>query len=47
VQSVRGQQDSPGGLNLGELGPTTEGAVALLVGLVVLVGITAWIGARS
>jgi ubiquinol-cytochrome c reductase cytochrome c subunit len=47
VLSVRGQQDSPGGLNLGELGPTTEGAVALLVGLVVLVGITAWIGARS
>jgi ubiquinol-cytochrome c reductase cytochrome c subunit len=47
VQSVRGQQNSPGGLNLGELGPTTEGAVALLVGLVVLVGITAWIGARS
>jgi ubiquinol-cytochrome c reductase cytochrome c subunit len=47
ILSVRGQQNSPGGLNLGEYGPTTEGLVALVVGLVALVGITLWLGARS
>jgi ubiquinol-cytochrome c reductase cytochrome c subunit len=47
VLSVEGQQNSPGGFNLGELGPTTEGAIAFLVGLAALVAITAWLGSRS
>ncbi len=47
VLSVRGQRNTPGGFNLGEIGPTAEGLVAFLVGLVTLVGITIWLGARS
>lgn len=33
-----------GGLGLGRIGPVTEGAVALLIGLGVLVAFTRWIG---
>jgi ubiquinol-cytochrome c reductase cytochrome c subunit len=47
IMSVRGQDNSPGGADLGEFGPFTEGAVAFVVGLVLLVGAAAWIGARS
>lgn len=47
VLSVRGQRNSLGGFNLGEIGPTAEGMVAFLVGLVALVGITVWLGAKS
>jgi ubiquinol-cytochrome c reductase cytochrome c subunit len=47
IMSVRGQDNAPGGLNLGEVGPFTEGAIAFVVGLVLLVGAAAWIGARS
>ncbi|MCE0767108.1 cytochrome c [Pseudonocardia kujensis] len=47
VLSVRGRNQAPGGFTLGELGPTTEGLVAFVVGLVALIGVAAWIGARS
>jgi ubiquinol-cytochrome c reductase cytochrome c subunit len=47
VLSVRGQNQAPGGFTLGELGPATEGLVAFVVGLVALIGVAAWIGARS
>ncbi len=47
VLAVRGQANAPGGLTLGELGPSTEGLAAFLVGMVVLVGFTLWLGARS
>jgi ubiquinol-cytochrome c reductase cytochrome c subunit len=47
VLAVRGQNNAPGGYALGEFGPVTEGVVAILVGLVALVGVAAWIGARS
>ncbi|MDN5747333.1 MAG: c-type cytochrome [Pseudonocardia sp.] len=47
VLAVRGERNTPGGYSLGEVGPTAEGAVAWLVGLVALVVLTAWIGARS
>ncbi len=47
VLAVRGQANAPGGLTLGEVGPTTEGLVAFVVGMVVLVGFTLWLGARS
>lgn len=36
--------DDPGGLGLGRIGPITEGAVALLVGLASLVAFIRWIG---
>jgi len=45
--SVRGQRNAVGGLNLGEVGPTSEGLVAFLVGLAATVAITAWLGARA
>ena len=47
VLATRGQANAPGGLTLGELGPATEGLAAFLVGMVVLVGFTLWLGARS
>jgi ubiquinol-cytochrome c reductase cytochrome c subunit len=47
VLAVRGQNNAPGGFDLGELGPATEGLVAFVVGLVLLVGVAAWIGART
>jgi ubiquinol-cytochrome c reductase cytochrome c subunit len=47
VLSVRGQRNAVGGLNLGEVGPTSEGLVAFLVGLAATVAITAWLGARA
>ena len=47
VLAVRGQANAPGGLTLGEVGPTTEGLVAFVVGMVVLVGFTLWLGSRS
>jgi ubiquinol-cytochrome c reductase cytochrome c subunit len=39
-------EDSPGGLSLGRIGPIPEGFVALVVGLGGLVLLTVWIGAR-
>jgi ubiquinol-cytochrome c reductase cytochrome c subunit len=47
VLAVRGQNNAPGGLTIGELGPVPEGLVVFLVGLVALVGFTAWLGSRS
>jgi quinol---cytochrome-c reductase cytochrome c subunit len=47
VLSVRGAANAPGGLTLGEFGPSTEGLVAFLVGMVALVGFTLWLGSRS
>jgi ubiquinol-cytochrome c reductase cytochrome c subunit len=47
ILSVRYQRNSPGGYNLGEIGPIAEGMVALLVGLAAMVGIAVWLGARS
>jgi ubiquinol-cytochrome c reductase cytochrome c subunit len=47
VLAVRGQNTAPGGLAIGEIGPVSEGLVAFLVGLVALVGFTAWLGSRS
>ncbi|RCW46089.1 menaquinol-cytochrome c reductase cytochrome c1 subunit precursor [Halopolyspora algeriensis] len=47
VLSVRDQKNTPGGYNLGEIGPAAEGAVAWLVGVVALVAIALWLGART
>jgi ubiquinol-cytochrome c reductase cytochrome c subunit len=42
VHYLRDPED-PGGLNLGLVGPITEGLVALLFGLVVLAFVCKWI----
>ncbi|GEL93814.1 cytochrome bc1 complex diheme cytochrome c subunit [Cellulomonas composti] len=38
---------SPGGLDLGSIGPVSEGLWAWVVGLGLLIGISVWIGAKS
>jgi len=38
---------SPGGLNLGALGPVSEGLWAWVVGMGLLIGAAVWIGAKS
>lgn len=47
ILSVRGQRNSPGGYNLGDIGPSAEGLTAFVLGMVALVGITVWVGAKS
>lgn len=46
VLSVRGQRNAPGGFDLGEIGPVTEGFSAFAVGLATLFFIAVWLGAR-
>jgi ubiquinol-cytochrome c reductase cytochrome c subunit len=41
------EAEDVGGASLGRYGPLTEGLVAWIVGIVGLVGLTLWIGARS
>jgi ubiquinol-cytochrome c reductase cytochrome c subunit len=38
---------SPGGLGLGSIGPVSEGLVAWVVGLALLIGCAVWLGAKS
>jgi ubiquinol-cytochrome c reductase cytochrome c subunit len=38
---------NPGGLSLGRIGPVSEGLVAWLVGLGMLLGFAVWLGAKS
>jgi quinol---cytochrome-c reductase cytochrome c subunit len=38
---------NPGGLSLGRIGPVSEGLVAWLIGLTVLIGFAAWLGSKS
>jgi ubiquinol-cytochrome c reductase cytochrome c subunit len=40
-------ETSPGGFALGSIGPVSEGLVAWLVGLALLVGCAVWLGAKS
>lgn len=47
ILAVRGERNTPGGYSIGEIGPTAEGIVGWMVGLAALIGIAAWIGARS
>ena len=37
---------SPGGYGLGGFGPTTEGMAMWIIGIVAMIGVTMWIGAR-
>ncbi len=38
---------NPGGLSLGRIGPVSEGLVAWVVGLTMLIGFAAWLGTKS
>jgi ubiquinol-cytochrome c reductase cytochrome c subunit len=41
------QAPSPGGLNLGSIGPVSEGLVAWLFGIAVLIGCAVWLGSKA
>ena len=47
VTSVQGGNNSPGGADLGGLGPISEGFIAWVVGIAALVGVTLWIRAKA
>lgn len=47
VKSVSNGDDGGGGLALGGFGPASEGVVAWVVGIGVLLGATLWIGSRA
>ena len=46
VRTIK-QAPNPGGLNLGGIGPVSEGLVGWIVGLVALVGCAVWLGAKA
>jgi ubiquinol-cytochrome c reductase cytochrome c subunit len=41
------EQENPGGMTLGSLGPVTEGLFAWVFGLGILVGCAVWLGSKS
>jgi ubiquinol-cytochrome c reductase cytochrome c subunit len=41
------KEPNPGGLGLGRIGPVSEGLVAWVVGLTLLVGFATWLGTKS
>ncbi|MBT9254759.1 cytochrome c [Phycicoccus sp. MAQZ13P-2] len=41
------QQENPGGMTLGSLGPVTEGMFAWVFGLGILVGCAVWLGSKA
>ena len=47
VKSVTDGNNNPGGNPLGGVGPVSEGLVAFAVGLVAMIGIALWLGAKS
>lgn len=47
VQQTLAEDRDPGGLNLGRLGPATEGVAIFLVGIVALVFAALWIAGKS
>jgi ubiquinol-cytochrome c reductase cytochrome c subunit len=47
VQETLKKDQDPGGFNLGRLGPSTEGLVIFLVGIVALVFASLWIAGKS
>jgi quinol---cytochrome-c reductase cytochrome c subunit len=47
VKSVTDGNNNPGGSAIGGLGPQSEGFIAFVVGIVALLGITLWIGAKA
>lgn len=47
VKSVSDGKNNPGGDSLGGIGPISEGLIAWIVGIVALIGVTLWIGAKA
>jgi ubiquinol-cytochrome c reductase cytochrome c subunit len=47
VADLAGQKNSPGGYSLGGFGPVSEALATFIVGMVILVGVAMWIGARA
>ena len=47
IQSITEDRNNPGGWSLGGWGPVSEGFIAWIVGIGVLVGVTLWIGAKA
>ena len=47
VRFVTQEQHDPGGVGLGHYGPVPEGLAAFLVGMVLCIIVTLWIGARA
>ncbi|MBB5851587.1 c-type cytochrome [Amycolatopsis umgeniensis] len=47
VKSVSDGNNSPGGSSLGGIGPASEGAIAWIVGIAALIGVTLWIGSKA
>jgi ubiquinol-cytochrome c reductase cytochrome c subunit len=47
IKSVSDNNNNPGGYALGGLGPLSEGALMWVVGLMALIGVTLWIGAKA
>jgi len=47
VKSVTDGNNNPGGAPIGGLGPQSEGFIAFVVGIVALLGVTLWIGAKA
>jgi len=47
IKSVQGANNNPGGNNLDGLGPISEGFIAWTLGILALVGMTLWIGAKA
>jgi ubiquinol-cytochrome c reductase cytochrome c subunit len=47
IKSVQGGQNDPGGNSLDGLGPISEGFIAWTLGILALVGMTLWIGAKA
>ena len=47
VKSVSGQDNSVGGYAAGGIGPTAEGIIAFVFGLMAMIGIAIWLGAKA
>ncbi len=47
VKSVTDGNNQVGGLDLGGVGPTTEGVVIFIVGLASIIGFAMWLGAKN
>jgi ubiquinol-cytochrome c reductase cytochrome c subunit len=47
VKSVSEGQNDPGGNGLGGIGPVSEGLISWIVGIVAMVGIALWLGAKA
>ena len=46
IETIRAQPDN-GGIDLGRLGPVTEGLVLFTVGLGALIAVAVWIGVKA